>query len=190
MALLGIDLGTSSVKAVVIDENGAVLGSGMHEYPILTPRVGWAEQEPEAWWRATTIAVQEATTKADERRITAIGLDGQMHGLVPINALKEAAAPAIIWADQRSSGEVMSMREQVGDDLLRQAGTLPAAGFYVATLLWMMHHQPDLLEQSVASLLPRTISVCASLSRSLPTPAMLPRQGCSTCKPVAGQPTS
>lgn len=155
MALLGIDLGTSSVKAVVIDENGAVLGSGMHEYPILTPRVGWAEQEPEAWWRATVIAVQEATTKADERRISAIGIDGQMHGLVPINALLEAAAPAIIWADQRSSGEVTFMRDQVGDDLLRQAGTLPAAGFYAATMLWMMRHQPDLLEQAVACLLPK-----------------------------------
>jgi xylulokinase len=155
MALLGIDLGTSSVKAVVIDENGAVLGSGMHEYPILTPRVGWAEQEPEAWWRSTSIAVLEATTRADERRISAIGLSGQMHGLVPINALLEPTAPAIIWADQRSKDEVPRIRELVDDTLLRQVGTLPAAGFYVTTMLWMMRHQPDLLERAVACILPK-----------------------------------
>ncbi|MBN2305784.1 MAG: xylulokinase, partial [Anaerolineae bacterium] len=103
--LLGIDLGTSSVKAVVIDEQGRVTKTGAHEYPIQSPRPGWAEQDTESWWDATVRAVRQAT--ADTRdSIKAIGLSGQMHGVVLIDTNYQPTGPAIIWADQRSAAEV------------------------------------------------------------------------------------
>jgi xylulokinase len=153
--LLGIDLGTSSVKATVIDERGTVMGTGMQEYPILTPQPGWAEQDPEGWWRATTIAVQEAVAQADEARIKAVGLSGQMHGLVLIDKALQPIAPAIIWADQRSTHEVDIIRETLGADALRTVGTLPSTGFYGASLLWLLRHQPATVNASHLALLPK-----------------------------------
>jgi xylulokinase len=153
--LLGIDLGTSSVKAVVIDERGTMVGTGMQEYPILTPEPGWGEQEPEAWWRATAIAVQEAVAQADEPPIKAIGLSGQMHGVVLIDKDANAVAPAIIWADQRSSIEVGIFKETLSLELMRTAGTFPATGFYGTTLLWLKRHRPALLDDSTHALLPK-----------------------------------
>ncbi|GAI82581.1 unnamed protein product, partial [marine sediment metagenome] len=79
--MLGIDLGTSSVKAVVVNEEGLPLGIGMQEYPIEIPKPGWAEQSPEVWWDSTVVAVQQAVRRA-RVSINAIGLSGQMHGLV------------------------------------------------------------------------------------------------------------
>jgi len=79
-SLLGIDLGTSSVKVVAFAEAGVLKGVGMAEYPILTPRLGYAEQDPEEWWRATIIAVRKALEKVDHPEILGIGFSGQMHG--------------------------------------------------------------------------------------------------------------
>ncbi|HZC36584.1 MAG TPA: FGGY family carbohydrate kinase, partial [Chthoniobacterales bacterium] len=81
-ALLGIDLGTSSVKVVVVSTSGKILGLGSVEYPILTPEPGWAEQDPEEWWNATIQAVRQAIDRADRPKILAIGFSGQMHGPV------------------------------------------------------------------------------------------------------------
>ena len=87
-SLLGIDLGTFSVKAVVFAADGTLKGVGMAEYPILTPRLGYAEQDPEKWWRATIIAVREALEKAGRPQILGIGFSGQMHGLVLLDQRK------------------------------------------------------------------------------------------------------
>ena len=81
-SLLGIDLGTSSVKVVVFSADGSIRGIGSAEYPILTPSVGYAEQEPEDWWRATVVAVRQAMEKAARPEISGIGFSGQMHGFV------------------------------------------------------------------------------------------------------------
>src|ERR1700680_5110135 len=99
-SLLGIDLGTSSVKAVVFAVEGALKGVGIAEYPILTPSLGYAEQDPEQWWRATAIAVREALDNAGHPEILGIGFSGQMHGLVLLDQGKRLLRPAIIWPDQ------------------------------------------------------------------------------------------
>ena len=98
-SLLGIDLGTSSVKVVVFAVEGVVKGIGLAEYPILTPRVGYAEQDPEQWWRATVNAVREALGDAGHPEILGIGFSGQMHGLVLLDQKKT-------WCDLRLSGRI------------------------------------------------------------------------------------
>jgi xylulokinase len=155
-SLLGIDLGTSSVKAVVFAVEGALKGVGMAEYPILTPRLGYAEQDPEQWWRATIIAIREALEKAGRPQILGIGLSGQMHGLVLLDQRRNLVRPAIIWADQRSADLLSEIEERVGLDLLgQQCGTAPTAGFLIASLYWMQKCEAQLLERIETLLLPK-----------------------------------
>jgi len=163
-ALLGIDLGTSSVKASLFDLEGDLLGSGMREYPILTPEPGYAEHDPEAWWRATCEAIQEATNIASQHTghanglpdVIGIGLSGHMHGFALVNAEGHSVGNAIIWPDQRSSVQVQIMRDRIGaEKLARIAGTAPATGFMGPTLLWLAEHDPDRLSRAAACLLPK-----------------------------------
>ena len=154
--LLGIDLGTSSVKVVVFAVEGVVKGIGLAEYPILTPRIGYAEQDPEQWWRATVNAVREALDKAGHPEILGIGFSGQMHGLVLLDQKKNLVRPAIIWADQRSADLLSEIEERVGLDLLgQQCGTAPTAGFLIASLYWMQKCEAQLLERIETVLLPK-----------------------------------
>lgn len=153
-SLLGIDLGTSSVKVVVFALDGSIRGIGFAEYPILTPSVGYAEQDPEDWWRATVIAVRQAMDKAGRPEISGIGFSGQMHGFALISADKTPLSPAIIWADQRSADLLPEIKSIVGADLKR-CGTAPAAGFLISTLFWLQKHQPDLVERALTLLMPK-----------------------------------
>jgi xylulokinase len=153
-SLLGIDLGTSSVKVVVFSVDGSIGGIGSAEYPILTPSVGYAEQEPEDWWRATVVAVRQAMEKAGRPEISSIGFSGQMHGFVLIGADRRALSPAIIWADQRSADLLPEIESICGSDLKR-CGTAPAAGFLISTLFWLQRHQPVLLDRALTLLMPK-----------------------------------
>ncbi len=147
--LLGIDLGTSSVKVVIIDENANLLGLGNCEYPIATPQPGWAEQTPEDWWDATVQAVRQALAQAGNTNISGIGLSGQMHGTVLITPDLQPINPAIIWADQRSAAQVDEIIKLMGADRMAQiAGTAPAAGFMGPTLRWLQQHDPARLERA------------------------------------------
>lgn len=153
--LLGIDLGTSSVKAVVIDETGRLLNTGRREYGIQSPQPGRAEQSTEDWWNGTVAAVREAAGTVGQS-VSAIGLSGQMHGTVLVDGNNESIAPAIIWADQRSIEEVDEFSSLVGKEMLAgTAGTAPAAGFMGPTLLWIKRHAPELLEKSRYCMLPK-----------------------------------
>jgi len=155
-ALLGIDLGTSSVKVVVTSMEGAIEGLGSAEYPILTPQPGHAEQDPAEWWRATVTAVRQALQQAAEPEILGIGFSGQMHGFVPMGADQKPWRPAIIWADQRSAALLPEIRERVGTELLATTcGTAPAAGFLISTLFWLQKHEPETLERTVVLLMPK-----------------------------------
>ena len=114
-ALLGIDLGTSSVKALLIDLVGHPLGLASQEYPILTPQPGWAEQDPQTWVEASLAAVRQALAAATTpASVRAIGLSGQMHGLVCVDGAGNPVRPAIIWADQRSAAQVERISRQIG----------------------------------------------------------------------------
>lgn len=136
---LGIDLGTSAVKALVVDSEGHVRGSGSAEYPVLHPHVGWAEQDPDAWWAATVAAVEQALGWAGSgQTIRSIGLSGQMHGVSFLGENDRALYPAVIWADQRSARQAKEITAAVGAErLIDIAGSPIAAGFMAATLAWM-----------------------------------------------------
>lgn len=154
--LLGIDLGTSSVKAVVIDEAARLLGMGSGEYPINTPQPGWAEQDTESWWRASVQAVRQALEQAGPGAISAIGFSGQMHGSVLIDAHLQPVSPAIIWADQRSAPQVEQIMTRIGaEQMAHFAGTAPAAGFMAPTLCWLQQHDPAQLDRARYILLPK-----------------------------------
>ncbi len=153
-SLLGIDLGTSSVKVVVFALDGSIRGIGSAEYPILTPSVGYAEQDPEDWWRATVVAVHQAMDKAGRPEIAGIGFSGQMHGFVLIGPDRKPLNRAIIWADQRSADLLPEIESIVGQDL-KKCGTAPAAGFLISTLVWLQKHQPEILDRTPTILMPK-----------------------------------
>ena len=154
--LLGIDLGTSSVKVVAFGVEGALKGIGVAEYPILTPHPGYAEQEPADWWRATVTAVREALNKADYPEILGIGFSGQMHGLVLLDQDKRLLRPAVIWADQRSADLLPEIEERVGLPLLTQrCGTAPTAGFVIASLYWLQKFEAQTLDRAAILVLPK-----------------------------------
>lgn len=154
--LLGVDLGTSSVKAVVVARDGSVVGSGTAEYPILHPQPGFAEQDPEAWWQAAGAAVRAAMAAAHSPAIAAIGLSGQMHGAVLLDRHDRPLANAVIWPDQRSSAEVQEITRKVGAELLYSiAGSPVSTGFQAATVRWFQTHAPELWRQVRSVLLPK-----------------------------------
>lgn len=156
--LMGIDLGTSSVKTIIINQEGEVLSISKRTYPIENPYPDWAEQNPDLWLDATKTAIKEAAIKADinPRQIEAIGLSGQMHGLVCIDPMGNPLRPAIIWADQRSQKEIDEVYKKVG---CKQMGIWTAnpidSGFMLPSLLWLKKHEKDIYKNTKYVLLPK-----------------------------------
>lgn len=155
--LVGIDLGTSSVKALLMDEAGRILGRGSAEYPIHHPQPDRAEQDPDEWWQATVAAVRQAVADADKPiSVTAIGLSGQMHGTVLLDDRDQLLAPAVIWPDQRSRSQVQEITELIGvERLIELTGSPVATGFQAATVRWVQQAQPALWQQVHKILLPK-----------------------------------
>ena len=157
-SLLGIDLGTQSVKAVLVREDGLLLGISSGKYPILTPAIGHAEQEPSAWWRAVSNAIKQVIneTGTNPGDIAAIGLSGQMHGMVPLNSAGEVIRPAIIWCDQRAHDYVDSVYQKMEKEAFSRITLNPLApGFQLSTLLWMRDHEPEQYRQIASVILPK-----------------------------------
>ncbi len=157
MALLGIDLGTSAVKAVVIDESTtAMLGTGMREIPMEVPEPNRAEQDTDAWWANTVMAVRQALHEAGTNEIRGIGLDGHMHGGVLLDADDRPLGRAITWADQRTAELIPEIEADIGvETFLSIAGTRPAAGFMGPTLAWLRRHEPERLDAAATFILPK-----------------------------------
>lgn len=155
--LLGVDIGTSSVKALVFDTDTAqLLAVAGQEYPIKNPKPGYAEQNPEDWWQAAIVVINKVIQASGTNDIAAIGLTGQMHGATLIDENHLPLGDSIIWADQRSTAEVQQMVDVIGKDKLTGiAGTMPAVGFMGPTLLWLKKHKPGLLAQVRHVLLPK-----------------------------------
>ena len=155
--LLGLDVGTSSVKAVLYDtEARRIAAVAGHEYPLLKPQIERAEQNPDDWWQATILVTRRAIELADRSDVAAIGFSGQMHGTVLLDAASRPVRPAIIWADQRSADECDQLIATVGSTPYTQiAGTLPASGFMGPTLLWLLHHEPESLRQTKTAVFPK-----------------------------------
>src|SRR5215216_1839345 len=155
-ALLGLDLGTSAVKALVVVEDGQVLGRGSAEHPMSQPFPGAAEQNPDDWWCAITDASRQAVARANHPQIQAIGLSGQMHGTVLINGSGRHVMPAIIWADTRADAEVQQITSKIGAERLIQiAGSSIATGFQAATVKWIQANCPEQWRSVATVLLPK-----------------------------------
>jgi xylulokinase len=153
---MGIDLGTSSVKVIIIDEMNTLCGQGAQEYPILIPQPGHAEQSPQGWWAATVTAARQAIQQANITMLDAIGLCGQMHGFAMLDKAGEALGNAIIWPDQRSVHEVDEITALFGAPALANTvGTAPASGFMAPTLRWLSKHRPARLAQVDKVLTPK-----------------------------------
>lgn len=155
---MGIDLGTSSVKVLLMAEDGSILGISSRGYPIDVPHEGFAEQNPEVWWRATADAVRETVSKsgvgADE--IKCVGLSGQMHGTVLVDQIGQAIRPAIIHCDQRSQVQVNRIYETIGRDAFHAVTGNPLfPGFQLASLLWLLENEPQNYEDARCVLSPK-----------------------------------
>jgi xylulokinase len=150
--LLGIDVGTSGCKAIAIDGSGKVLGQASSEYPLSMPEPLWSEQNPEDWWRG----VQSCLEQLSAWKPDAIGLTGQMHGSVFLDAEDGVIRPAILWNDQRTAAECEEIEKAVGAARLRQITCNPMlTGFQLPKLVWLRNHEPEAFERVRSVLLPK-----------------------------------
>lgn len=150
---LGIDIGTSGVKAAVIDADGAVQAQGSASLTVERPQPGWSEQDPDDWWRATQAAVA-AIDPAVRRKVRGVGLAGQMHGATLLGANDRPLRPAILWNDGRSAAECAEL-ERRAPDLHTINGNLAMPGFTAPKLLWVRAHEPEVFERIRTVLLPK-----------------------------------
>jgi xylulokinase len=139
--LLGLDLGTSSVKALLMAEDGATIGEGSASYPVRSSRPGWAESSPEDWWNTVVEATQTAVGPHGAE-VGAIGLSGQMHGIVLADDRGHPLRPAILWADTRSAEQLATYRG-LDEDARERLANPPAVGMAGPSLLWLRDHEPE-----------------------------------------------
>jgi xylulokinase len=150
--LVGLDVGTSSVKGLAIDEDGAVVGVAERGYPLSMPRPGWSEQDPEDWWRGAADVLEEL----DAASAAGIGLSGQMHGLVALDRSDRPLRPAILWNDGRTQAQCDEIEERIGfERLVELTGNRALAGFTAPKLLWMAENEPELYDRIAHVLLPK-----------------------------------
>jgi xylulokinase len=156
---MGIDVGTGGSRAVLIDTAGKIVSSATVEHkPFISPQTGWAEQDPHDWWRASAAAIRAAITKAaiPAEQIKAIGLSGQMHGAVMLDAADEVLRPAIIWCDQRSGEQCEKLTANVGSSRLIELTCNPAlTGFTLPKILWVRDNEPEIWQRVRSVLLPK-----------------------------------
>ncbi len=159
---LGIDLGTTGARAIIVaGEDGRVVAGATSEYPLDAPRPMWAEQNPADWWRGTVEAVGVAVRKAQELigpsfEVEAIGLSGQMHGVVLLDEAGEPVGPSLIWCDGRSGAECDEITATVGAERLIELTANPAlVGFSAPKLLWLRRHRPEQWSRARKFLLPK-----------------------------------
>jgi xylulokinase len=149
--IVGLDVGTTAVKAIAVSETGEVLARAEREYPLSTPRPGWSEQDPEDWVRAS-----EAALAALEAEPTALGFSGQMHGLVCLDAEDAVLRPAILWNDGRTAAECAEIEERVGlARLIELTGNRALTGFTAPKLLWLRRREPEVYARIASILLPK-----------------------------------
>ena len=150
-ALVGLDVGTTGVKAVALSPHGEVIARAERGYPLSTPQPLWAEQDPEDWWRASQAALADLGVEQ-----TALGLSGQMHGLVALGDHDRVLRPAILWNDQRTGAECAEIEERVGlARLIELTGNRALTGFTAPKLLWIRRHEPETYARIRRILLPK-----------------------------------
>lgn len=155
--VIGVDLGTSAVKTLLMDRNGKIAAEASRNYPLYHDRPSWSEQKPEDWVTATIEAMNEVASAAgiDASAIEGISFSGQMHGLVLLNSQGEVVRPAILWNDTRTTEQCREIEKVLGDSLLSVTRNPALEGFTLPKILWVRQHEKELFDQATIFLLPK-----------------------------------
>ena len=156
MLFIGIDLGTSAVKTLLLNEDGKILNIVSKEYPLYFPKAGWSEQSPYDWYEQSAAAVRELVAGFDKTQVAGISFGGQMHGLVVLDKDGKVIRPAILWNDGRTQKETDYLNEVIGKEKLSAyTANIAFAGFTAPKLLWMKNNEPELFEKIDKIMLPK-----------------------------------
>ncbi|MGH7145534.1 MAG: xylulokinase [Planctomycetota bacterium] len=159
MALMGIDIGTSGTRTIIIDERGRLLGAASAEYPVSSPRPLWSEQDPEDWWKAVVKTVRAVLAQSGVKpdAIRGIGLSGQMHGLCCLDQAGKVLRPAILWNDGRTQAECEEITRRAGGParLIGLVQNPALTGFTAPKILWVRRHEPRIYARTRQFLLPK-----------------------------------
>ena len=156
MFYIGIDLGTSSVKLLLVDSQGKIHSTVSKDYPLYFPHPGWSEQNPEDWWEAVKLGIAELTAGIEKSEIAGIGCGGQMHGLVALDENDCVIRPAILWNDGRTADEVEYLNNVIGKEKLSAlTANIAFAGFTAPKLLWMQNNEPENFSRISKIMLPK-----------------------------------
>ena len=156
MLYIGVDLGTSAVKLLLMNEKGGIENVVSREYPLEFPHPGWSQQKPEDWWDAVIDGLKELTKDADKSKIAGIGAGGQMHGLVVLDKDDNVIRPAILWNDGRTGKETEYLNTVIGKDKLSEyTANIAFAGFTAPKILWMKENEPELFAKIAKIMLPK-----------------------------------
>lgn len=154
---LGLDVGTSGVKAILVAASGSVEASAVTPLQMQTPHPGWAEQDPEAWWQASIASIRTVLAARPQARVASIGISGQMHSSVFLDAAGGVIRPALLWCDGRTTAECREITERVGgEERLRDLASNPALeGFTLPKVLWLRNHEPEAFARLATVMLPK-----------------------------------
>ena len=156
MYYIGIDLGTSSLKLLLVDDEGKVVNEVSKEYPLIFPQNGWSEQDPNEWWNAVLAGVPELIKNIDSSKVSGIGSGGQMHGLVALDKDDNILRNAILWNDGRTQKEVDYLNNEVGKNTLsKYTANIAFAGFTAPKILWMKNNEKDKFDRIAKIMLPK-----------------------------------
>ncbi len=156
MLLIGVDLGTSAVKLLLMDEEGAIKNIVSREYPLYFPHPGWSEQNPQDWYAQAVEGIRELTKDFDKSEVKGIGFGGQMHGLVALDEHDQVIRPAILWNDGRTAKETDYLNQTIGREKLSQyTANIAFAGFTAPKILWIKEHEPENFAKICKIMLPK-----------------------------------
>ena len=156
MLYIGVDLGTSAVKLLLMDEKGEIKKIVSREYPLYFPRPGWSEQNPEDWFEQSVEGIRQLTAECDKLQVAGISFGGQMHGLVVLDNEDKVIRPAILWNDGRTGEEVKYLNEVIGQDKLSEyTANIAFAGFTAPKILWMKKNEPENFKRIAKIMLPK-----------------------------------
>ncbi|HET8985202.1 MAG TPA: xylulokinase [Trueperaceae bacterium] len=176
---IGIDLGTSGVAVVALGRNGEVVARADRPIALYTPRPGWTQQDPPDWLAAAEEGLQAVATEVGSDRVAAIGLTGQMHGMVALDAAERVVYPAILWNDGRTAAQVEQIERLVGTAaVVQRTGNRPVTGFQLPKVLWLRDNEPDLFARSRHVLFPKDYLGLHLTGRRYAEPADASGSGC------------
>ena len=156
MLYIGVDLGTSAVKLLLMDEKGGIKKIVSKEYDLYFPHPGWSEQKPEDWYTQSMEGIKELISECDKSQVSGISFGGQMHGLVVLDENDNVIRPAILWNDGRTQKQTDYLNNEIGKDKLSEyTANIAFAGFTVPKILWMRENEPDNFNKIQKIMLPK-----------------------------------